>query len=142
MGLAGVILVVIGALKLPAEIIDLPANGAAAALAEGTYVNEEGARLVLETRSDSLKSDPNARRWFALARAHMTAGDAPASVRAYEQGLQFAPANGVVWAEYARALRKSGQTAKAEKARDISIERAPHDPRARKFRRLYDRMQK
>ena len=142
MGLAGVLLLAIGLVKLPAEIDDLPGNSAAAALADGTYVNEEGARLVLETRSESLKRDPNARRWFALARAYMVGGDAAASARAFETGLQFAPANGNVWAEYALALRKAGEEKKAARALEVSLHRAPHDPRAKKFRRFYDRVRK
>ena len=142
MGLAGIALLAIGVPKLPAEVIDLPGNGAANALADGKYVNEEGARLVLEARTDSLKRDENSRRWFALARANAVVGDAAASVHAFQKGLQLAPANGVVWAEYALALRKSGQTIKAEKALQISLDRAPHDPRANRFRRLYRQMQK
>ena len=141
-GLAGIVLLSMGVPKLPAEMIDLPANGTAQALIDDNFVNQEGARLVLETLNQSLKRDASSRRWFALARANIVVGDAAASVRAFEQGLRLAPGNGVVWSEYALALRKCGQTARAEKALKISLDRTPHEQRARQFRRLYRQMQK
>ncbi len=70
MGALGLALLAIGIPRLPAEIVDVPGNGAASALADGVYVNPEGAELVFETRLDSLSRDANARRWFAAARAH------------------------------------------------------------------------
>ncbi|MGB0629588.1 MAG: tetratricopeptide repeat protein [Alphaproteobacteria bacterium] len=134
-GLLGVTLLAIGIPRLSAEMTDLPGNGAANALAEGAYVNPEGAALVLETRKASLSRDPNARRWFAVGRALMVTGDPEASADAIAAGLLHAPGNGVIWAEYARALDKSGQRDAAKKAAAISVDRAPHDPRARRIRR-------
>jgi len=75
MGALGLALLAIGIPRLPAEIVDVPGNGAASALADGVYVNPEGAELVFETRLDSLSRDANARRWFAAARAHMVSGN-------------------------------------------------------------------
>lgn len=142
MGALGLALLAIGIPRLPAEIVDVPGNGAASALADGVYVNPEGAELVLETRLDSLSRDANARRWFAAARAHMVSGNPRGAAESFEEGLRLAPGNGVVWAEYALALLKSGDRAKARQAREYSMVRAPHDPRARSLRRLMDRQRK
>ena len=87
--------------------------------------------MVLETRSDSLSRDAN-------ARAHMASGNPRGAAESFEEGLRLAPGNGLVWAEYALALLKSGDRAKAREAREYSSVRAPHDPRARSLHRFMD----
>ena len=131
----GFLLIFLGGARLPAELIDVPANPAAAALARGQFVNREGLALVLSTRMESIRRHSTAGRWFDIARARLAAGDAAAAVAAYRAGLTLAPANGVLWTEYARALRKAGKAGEARRALAHSIERAPHDPRAVQIRR-------
>jgi predicted Zn-dependent protease len=135
MGGAGLALLVLGAARIPGALTEIPGNTAAEALFEGRFVNAESLSLVLETRTKSISYRPTPDGWFDVGRAAMAADDPARAVRAFENGLLLAPASGLVWAEYARALSAVGRKARAREAKAHSVKRAPHDPRARRVRR-------
>jgi cytochrome c-type biogenesis protein CcmH/NrfG len=135
LSLGGIVLLVFGAVRLPAHFHDLSGNVAAEALQAGNKVAPAAISRVLETRTRSAQSHTTAQRWFALGRAYYASGNPEKSHVAFARGLQIAPADGVVWAAYARALKQAGESAAAAAARKHSIDRAPHDPRAVRLRR-------
>jgi predicted Zn-dependent protease len=135
LALGGVVLLGLGIVRLPAHLHDLPGNVAADALHAGKYLTPAAVSDVLETRARSVQSHATAQRWRALGRAYALSGDPKKSHAALARSLLTAPADGVVWATYARALAQAGKPAAAAAARAYSIDRARHDPRAVRLRR-------
>lgn len=128
-------LIVIGAARLPADLIALPANPVAQNLVAGKPVPPLGLTRLLGSYPDSLQSHSVADRWFAVGHAHLMAGDPAGSVEAFANGLRLAPARGIAWAAYANALEVAGETSASDAARRHSVRRAPYDPRAVRLRR-------
>jgi cytochrome c-type biogenesis protein CcmH/NrfG len=133
--LGGVALLALGGVRLPAHLHDLPGNVAADTLHAGKKLAPPAISQVLETRTRSVQSHANAQRWFTLGRAYASAGNPEKSHDAFARGLLTAPADGVIWAAYARALEQAGNPAAAAAAHVHSVDRAPHDPRAVRLRR-------
>lgn len=125
----------IGGARLPADLIDVPANPIAQKLIDGKPVPPAGLDRVLATRTASIQSNSTADRWFALGHAHRMAGDPARSADAFARGLRHAPARGIAWAAYANALEAAGDHTRAAAARRHSVLRAPFDPRAVRLRR-------
>lgn len=128
-------MLIFGAIRLPADFLDLPGNEAADTLRSGRFLPPAAVTRVLETRTASVRRHPTAERWFAVGHAQLASGNAEESHLAFAQGLLLAPARGVAWAAYAKALKEAGETDRAAEARSHSVERAPHDPRAVRLRR-------
>ena len=135
MALSGLLLVVLGAARLPADIFDLPGNLAVATLSAGAFIAPEGAALALASRQRSLAEHKAADRWFVVGRAYLVMGHTRKAADAFAAGLVLAPGRGAVWAEYARALDAAGDHLRAARARKQSLRRAPHDPQAIRLRR-------
>ena len=135
LALGGIIVLVLGAVRLPAQLHDLPGNVAAGALHAGEKLTPSAVSEVLATRTRSVQSHATAHRWFALGRAYSISGNPEKSHVAFARGLLAVAADGVVWAAYARALKRAGRAAAAAAARAHSIDRARHDPRALDLRR-------
>ncbi|MEX2454287.1 MAG: tetratricopeptide repeat protein [Rhodospirillaceae bacterium] len=137
--IAAIAMVGAGGLRLAADLLDIPGDGAARALrANGPFLSDAPG-LVLATRTGSLRIHPSAERQFAVGRARMAAKVASEFARggaagAFAEGLRLAPARGTAWAEYARALRSAGRDGDALAAYEMSVRRAPHDPVARRLR--------
>ena len=121
--------------RMPAHLHDLPGNVAADALHAGEKLSPAAVFHVLETRMRSVRSHPTAQRWFALGYAYTQSANPEKSHRAFERGLLTAPADGVIWAAYARALERAGEAAAAAAACAQLVDRARHDPRAVRLRR-------
>lgn len=128
-------LLIIGGVRLPADLIDLPGTLIANKLKSGIPVPPDGVARVLATRAKSLKSHSTADRWFAVGHAQLMAGEPAKSVDAFANGLRLAPARGIAWAAYANAIEATGDNVRAAAARQHSVARAPHDPRAVRLRR-------
>ena len=135
MAVAGIALIASGAVRLPAELDDLPGNVAAEALWGGRLVPPNDIARIVDTRTRSVKRHPTAERWFTVGHAKLVSGNPQEAHIAYAQGLLLAPARGVAWAAYAQALKAAGNATDAAKARAHSIHLAPHDPRAVRLRR-------
>jgi len=132
--LGGVVLFVLGIVRLPAHLHDLPGNVAAGALHAGEKLTPTAVSKVLESRGRSVQSHATAQRWRALGRAFALSGDPEKSHAAFARSLLVAPADGVVWAAYARALERAGEARAAAAARAHSVDQARHDPRAVRLR--------
>lgn len=135
LSVAGIALLIFGAIRLPADFLDLPGNEAADRLRSGRFLPPVAVARVLETRTASVRRHPTAERWFTVGHTQLASGNPEQSHLAFAQGLLLAPARGVAWAAYAKALREAGETDRAAEARSHSVERAPHDPRAVRLRR-------
>lgn len=133
--IVAVALTAIGATRLPADLIALPGNPVAHALAASRPVPPNGLSRLLESYPASLRSLSAADRWFAVGHAHLMAGDPSGSAKAFANGLRHAPARGIAWAAYANALEAAGHASASAAARQHSIRRAPYDPRAVRLRR-------
>jgi len=129
------VLLAIGGVRLPADLMALPGTLIAKNLTGGKPIPAHGLARVLRTHAASLQSYSTADRWVALGHAHLMAGDPAKSADAFANGLRHAPARGIAWAAYANALEAAGQTKAAAAARQHSVARAPHDPRAVRLRR-------
>jgi hypothetical protein len=124
--------------RLAADLVDLPGDAAARALAAHGTVHSGAPAIVLATRAQSLAIHPTAERRFAVGRAHLfgRASGAEAAAAAFADGLALAPADGVAWAEYARAVLASyGRVPRALDALSMSARRAPFDPLAVRLRK-------
>lgn len=130
-----VALLAMGGARLPADVIDIPANVSAKKLTTAQPVAPPGLTRVLSARAASIPIHMTADRWFDVGYAHLMNGDPAKSTAAFEQGLRHAPARGIAWAAYANALDAAGEENAANAARRHSIARAPHDPRAVRLRR-------
>ncbi|MFT5486913.1 MAG: hypothetical protein ACI9JL_001016 [Paracoccaceae bacterium] len=130
-----VALLMIGGVRLPADLIDLPGALIAKKLIAGTPVPPHGISRVLKTREESLKSHATADRWITVGHAQLMAGNPVGSADAFANGLRLAPARGIAWAAYANALEATGDKDGAAAARRHSVARAPYDPRAVRLRR-------
>ena len=130
-----VALLVLGGLRLPADLMDIPGNQIAEKLTSGNPVSPRWLSRVLNSRASSIQSHPTADRWFATGHAFMQAGDPAKSAAAFANGLHHAPARGIAWAAYANLLEAMGEVSGAAAAREYSVERAPYDPRALRLRR-------
>jgi len=128
-------LLVIGGVRLPADLMALPGTLIAKKLTDGEPIPAHGLARVLRTHAASVQSNSTADRWFALGHAHLMAADPAKSADAFAKGLRHAPARGIAWAAYANALEASGQTKRAAVARQYSVTRATYDPRAVRLRR-------
>ncbi len=135
LSVAGIALLIFGAIRVPADFLDLPANDAANKLRSGRFLPPALVTRVLEIRTESVRRHPTAERWFTVGHAQLASGNAEESYRAFTQGLLLAPARGVAWAAYANALKAAGEVDRAAEARSHSVKRAPHDPRAVRLRR-------
>lgn len=121
--------------RLAADLVDLPGDDAARALRAHGTVHSRAPALVLSTRAESLSMHSTAQRHFSIGRAHLFAGDADAAAEAFADGLALSPADGVAWAEYARAvLAAYGRVPRALDALSMSSRRAPFDPLAVRLR--------
>ena len=133
--IVAVALMAIGGARLPADVADMPGSLIAKKLTPGEPVSPGWLSRVLKSRNESLRLYPTADRWFTAGRAYMLTGDAKKSAEAFANGLRLAPARGIAWAAYAKALEAAGDIPAAAAARRYSMERAPHDPRAVGLRR-------
>lgn len=133
-GIAGLALVVTGAVRLTADFADIPGNVAVDALEAARPLSSDQVRLIIETRSRSVKSHPTADRWFTIGRAYLLAGGTSESADAFAEGLLLDPGRGAGWAGYSKALALSGKRDRAAAARRYSIRRAPHDPVSKRMR--------
>ncbi len=123
--------------RLAADIVDLPGDDAARALRAHGKVHSRAPAIVHSTRAQGLAVHPTAERHFAIGRAHMFSGDADAAAEAFAEGLALSPADGVAWAEYARAvLAAYGRVPRALDALSMSSRRAPFDPLAVRLRQV------
>ena len=117
------VLLAIGGVRLPADLIALPGSLSATKLTDGKPIPAHGLARVLRTHAASLQSYSTADRWFALGHAHLKAGDSAQSADAFANGLRHAPARGIAWAAYANALEAGGRTKRAAAARQYSVAR-------------------
>lgn len=128
-------LLAIGGVRLPADLIALPGTLIAKKLTDGKPIPAHGLARVLRTHAASLQSYSTADRWFALGHTHRKAGDPAKSADAFASGLRHAPARGIARAAHANALEAAGRTKRAAAARQYSVARAMYDPRAVRLRR-------
>jgi cytochrome c-type biogenesis protein CcmH/NrfG len=135
MALSGILLLVLWAVRLPADISDLLGNLAVETLSVGEFITPEGAALALAARRHGLTKHQTADRWFVAGRAYLVMGHAQKAADAFASGLVLAPGRGSVWAEYARALDAAGDHARGVRVRRQSFRRAAHDPKAIRLRR-------
>ena len=135
MALSGILLLVLWAVRLPADISDLLGNLAVETLSVGEFITPEGAALALAARRHGLTKHQTADRWFVAGRAYLVMGHAQKAADAFASGLVLAPGWGSVWAEYARALDAAGDHARGVRVRRQSFRRAAHDPKAIRLRR-------
>ena len=133
--LVAMAMLAIGAVRLPADLADLPGNLIAKKLTAAEPASPRWLSCVLKSRNESVRRHSTADRWFTIGRAHFLAGDAEKSAEAFANGLRHAPAGGIAWAAYARSLEAMGDGPGAERARRYSLKRAPYDPRAVRLRR-------
>lgn len=135
LGVAG-LLIGAGGFRFSADLLDLPGNAAARALAaHGNYLTDAPA-LVLRSRSGSLRVHDTAARRADVGRALMAGHDPrpEAAVEAFAEALRKAPGSGQVWAEYAGALLAAGRASEAAAALELSTRLSLHDPVARRVR--------
>jgi cytochrome c-type biogenesis protein CcmH/NrfG len=135
MALSGILLLVLWAVRLPADISDLLGNLAVETLSVGEFITPEGAALALAARRHGLTKHQTADRWFVAGRAYLVMGHAQKAADAFASGLVLAPGRGSAWAEYARALDAAGDHARGVRVRRQSFRRAAHDPKAIRLRR-------
>jgi len=135
MALSAILLLVLGAVRLPADISDLTGNLAVETLSAGEFITPEGAALALASRRHSLTKHQTADRWFVAGRAYLVMGHARKAAGAFASGLVLAPGRGSVWAEYARAPDAAGDHVRGVRARRQSFRRAAHDQKAIRLRR-------
>jgi tetratricopeptide (TPR) repeat protein len=135
MALSGILLLVLWAVRLPADIFDLLGNLAVETLSVGEFITPEGAALALAARRHGLTKHQTADRWFVAGRAYLVMGHAQKAADAFASGLVLAPGRGSAWAEYARALDAAGDHARGVRVRRQSFRRAAHDPKAIRLRR-------
>ena len=98
------VLLAIGGVRLPADLIALPGTLSAKKLTDGKPIPAHGLARVLRTHAASLQSYSTADRWFALGHAHLKAGDPAKSADAFANGRRHAPARGIARAAHANAL--------------------------------------
>jgi cytochrome c-type biogenesis protein CcmH/NrfG len=135
MALSGILLLVLWAVRLPADISDLLGNLAVETLSVGEFITPEGAALALAARRHGLTKHQTADRWFVAGRAYLVMGHAQKAADAFASGLVLAPGRGSAWAEYARALDAAGDHARGVRVRRQSFRRAARDPKAIRLRR-------
>jgi cytochrome c-type biogenesis protein CcmH/NrfG len=135
MALSGILLLVLWAVRLPADIFDLLGNLAVETLSVGEFITPEGAALALAARRHGLTKHQTADRWFVAGRAYLVMGHAQKAADAFASGLVLAPGRGSAWAEYARALDAAGDHARGVRVRRQSFRRAARDPKAIRLRR-------
>ena len=99
MALSAILLLVLGAVRLPTDISDLPGNLAVETLSAGEFITPEGAALALASRRHSLTKHQTADRWFVAGRAYLVMGHARKAAGAFASGLVLAPGRASVWAD-------------------------------------------
>jgi len=133
--LVAMVMLAIAAVRLPADLADLPGNLIAKKLTAGEPVSPRWLSRVLKSRNESVRRHSTADRWFTIGRAYLLTGDAEKSADGFAKGLAHAPARGIAWAAYANSLEAMGDAPGAAAARRYSVGRAPFDPRAVRLRR-------
>jgi hypothetical protein len=121
MALSGILLLVLWAVRLPADISDLLGNLAVETLSVGEFITPEGAALALTSRRHGLTKHQTADRWFVAGRAYLVMGHARKAAGAFASGLVLAPGRGSVWAEYAHALDAAGDHVRGVRAPETIV---------------------